>query len=86
LPTKDIIQARSLRLQQLAMSVMIGGRGSTEAGVVIMPERLQEGITGFNRGDARQAQLLDEPVLQRAIGRFDSPLGRRRVGANALDI
>ena len=63
----------------------IGGRVA-EPRVVVGHEPLaQIGIGGLERGDAGQAQFIDEPVLQRAIEPLAAAAGLGRVGADMLD-
>jgi hypothetical protein len=50
------------------------GRGNGEAGVEAVDEA-REGVAGVHGGDAGQAQLLDQPVLQGAVHAFDPALG-----------
>src|SRR5215468_5107139 len=35
---------------------------------------------------ARQAQFLDQSVLQRLVGTFDPPFSRARIGADDVDV
>jgi len=63
----------------------LGGRVG-EGGVVVGHEaRTHIGVRGGGRGDARQAQLIDEPILQGAVEPFASAPGRGGVGADVLD-
>ena len=63
------------------MQVVRPGRSLGELGVVAFFEPLQIGVSGLHVRDARDAQLLDQPVLQRAVGPFDTALGLARIGA-----
>jgi len=51
-------------------------RRPSEASVVVREEDRQEGIGVLGRGDATQAQLTDEAILQGLPEAFDAPFGR----------
>src|SRR5215216_2941008 len=63
----------------------LGGR-SGELAIVALHEARQERIGGLKIADARQPQLLDQPVLQGRMSAFLPPLGLARVGAQDLDV
>ena len=75
-----------LAVQHRAMGVgrVLGWDG--EVGVVVGDEARQEGIGRLDVGDAGQAQLLNQAVLEGLIGPFDPPLGLGRVGVDGLDV
>ena len=75
-----------LAVQHRAMGVgrVLGWDG--EVGVVVGDEARQEGIGRLDVGDAGQAQILNQAVLEGLIGPFDPPLGLGRVGVDGLDV
>jgi len=50
-----------------------------------VPGSPEEGVGGVLIGDAGEAELGDEPVLQRAKEAFDAPLGLRAAGGDPAD-
>src|SRR3954451_24075500 len=52
----------------------LGGR-SGELAIVALKKARQKRIGGFTVADARQPQLLDQPVLQGRMSAFHPPLG-----------
>src|SRR5262249_37482222 len=54
-----------------------GGGGPGEAAVQVGEERGEEGVGGFEGGDAAQPQFADEAVLQGLPEPFDAALGLR---------
>src|SRR3954453_2499457 len=63
----------------------LGGR-SGELAIVALKKARQKRIGGFTVADARQPQLLDQPVLQGRMSPLDASLGLARVGAQDLNI
>src|SRR5919112_1921866 len=63
----------------------LGGR-SGELAVVALKKARQKRIGGFKVADARQPQLLDQPVLQGRMSAFHPPFGLAGVGAQDLDV
>ena len=57
-------------------------RRPSEASVVVREEDRQEGIGVLGRGDATQAQLTNEAILQGLPEAFDAPFGRGRAGGD----
>jgi hypothetical protein len=68
------------------MHVQLRRGGLGEARIVIREIRAdQEVVSGLDRGDARQAQLLHQPILTRAVVALDPPLRLGRAGRDELD-
>src|SRR5437763_363928 len=63
----------------------LGGR-SGELAVVALNEARQKRIGGVKIADARQPQLLDQPVLERRMSAFHPSLGLAGVGTQDLDV
>jgi hypothetical protein len=63
----------------------LGGR-SGELAIVALKKARQKRIGGFTVADARQPQLLDQPVLQGRMSAFHPPLGLAGVGTQDLDV
>ena len=61
------------------------GGGAGEAAVIVGEEFGEAGIGGIEGGDAAQAQLADEAVLQSLPETLDAPLGLGGVGADEAD-
>jgi len=57
-----------------------------EERVVIGHVGWHEGIRGFNSRYPLQPEFLDESILHRKMRPLDTPLGRRRVRADAINI
>ncbi len=64
-----------------SMRVMVTSRRAPEASIVVLRKLRQVRIRVFHRADATQAELLDEPVLQRLVRALDAAFGRRRIHA-----
>ena len=65
---------------------MAGAGRHGEAPVEIVSESGEIAIGLIRIGDAFQAQLLDQTVLQGLVGAFDPPFGLGRVGTQDLDV
>lgn len=66
---------------------VVGARGGLrKARVVALDEGGQERVGRLHVRDARQPQLLHEPVLQGAVGALDAALRLARVRAQDLDL
>src|SRR3954464_5574011 len=63
----------------------LGGR-SGELAIVALKKARQKRIGGLTAADARQPQLLDQPVLQGRMSAFHPPLGLAGVGEPYLDV
>src|SRR3954466_1909498 len=63
----------------------LGGR-SGELAIVALKKARQNRSGGFTVADARQPQLLDQPVLQGRMSAFHPPLGLAGVGTQDLDV
>ena len=62
------------------------GRRPGEGGVVVGDETVaQIGVGGVDRGDAREAQFVDEAILQGAVEAPPAAAGLGGVGADVLD-
>jgi hypothetical protein len=57
-----------------------------ESEVVVLHKGVGEGIGRGEGADSLQAQLLHQPILERAMRPLDATLGRRRVGTQDLDV
>ena len=62
-----------------------GGGRLAKAAVEVGDERGQEGFGRRHTGDPAQAQLADQPILQRGPQPLDAALGLRRVGGDVAD-
>ena len=61
-------------------------RGGCELGIVVGHEAVaQIGVGGLDRGDARHAEFVDEPILQGAVEPLAAAAGLGGVGADVLD-
>jgi hypothetical protein len=77
LPAEDLVE-RMIRSKRSMRVVRIGRRPS-EARVVVISEGRQEVVARLDRGDAAEAKLLDETILQRQVRPLDASLGIFRV-------
>jgi len=68
-----------------AMRVLGLRRGLCEAMVERLAVVFQEGVGLLQGGQALQAQLLDQPVLDGLKQPLDAPLGLRRLSADGLN-
>lgn len=59
---------------------------SGKAAVEVADERFKPGVGVINAGDVIQPHLLNQPVLQRQIGSFDTPFGLRTVGTDKVNV
>src|SRR5215218_11382462 len=72
-PGKHIIQL--IVFAERAMQVLVAGGRLGKAAVEVRHERRQEGIARLKGRDPSQTQLLDQPVLQGAIGALHAAFG-----------
>ena len=83
-PGKNLAQV--VRLGQLAVQVLGILRCARKPHVVIDHECRHPGVRCLNRRDAGEAQLLHQPILQRAKRALDAALRLRTVGADDVDV
>ena len=84
LPGEDVVEAVSLG--QGPMRIVVVSWSASKASIVVAHELGKVRIRFVGRADPPQPQLLDEPVLERLVRALDAALGRRRIGANHVDI
>src|SRR5216110_2310559 len=75
-----------LTREQGAMRIVGDPRWRGEAAIVVRHENREEGLGGGRGGETPQAQLLDEAILERAVGALDPALRLRAVGAETVDV
>src|SRR3989441_10394375 len=68
------------------MRIVGDPRRRGEAAIVVRHENREEGLGGGRGGETPQAQLLDEAILERAVGALDPALRLRTVGAETVDV
>src|SRR2546428_10721114 len=68
------------------MRIVGDPRRRGEAAIVVRHENREEGLGGGRGGETPQAQLLDEAILERAVGALDPALRLRAVGAETVDV
>ena len=68
------------------MHVLRIARCLAKARVEFGDELWHVGVRRLDRLDAAQAQFLNQPILQRSVGPFDTALGLGRVGADDVDV
>ena len=68
-----------------AVGVVLADGFDAKAAVEVVDEFRQVGIAHFQAGDAAQAHLLDQPVLQGLVGALDASFRLRGIGADDLD-
>src|SRR5438128_7615098 len=68
------------------MRIVGDPRRRGEAAIVVRHEDREEGLGGGRGGETPQAQLLDEAILERAVGALDPALRLRAVGAETVDV
>ncbi len=84
LPGQD---ARKIILgSEWAVGVVLADGFDAKAAVEVVDEFRQVGIARFQAGDAAQAHLLDQPVLQGLVGALDASFRLRGIGADDLDL
>lgn len=59
---------------------------SRKAAVEVADERFNPGVGIINAGDVLQPHLLNQLVLQRQIGAFDTAFGLRTVGTDKVNV
>ena len=84
LQREDLVEI-VLRAQR-PMRVVGDRRGLGEAAIVVRHEGGQERRGRSGIVEAPHAQLLDEPILQGAVGPFDTALGFWAAGAEEVDV
>src|SRR5213593_3693623 len=75
-----------LTREQGPMRIVGDPRRRGEAAIVVRHEDREEGLGGGRGGETPQAQLLDEAILERAVGALDPALRLRAVGAETVDV
>src|SRR5204863_3763473 len=75
-----------LTREQGAMRIVGDPRWRGEAAIVVRHENREEGLGGGRGGETPEAQLLDEAILERAVGALDPALRLRAVGAETVDV
>jgi len=75
---------RAVEQRPMGIGWILGWDG--EALVVGLDERWQEGVGRLDVGDAPQAQLLDQAVLEGLVGPLDPALGLWGIGMDGLDV
>src|SRR5438034_1204780 len=68
------------------MRIVGDPRRRGEAAIVVRHEDREEGLGGGRGGETPEAQLLDEAILERAVGALDPALRLRAVGAETVDV
>src|SRR3989454_2837466 len=68
------------------MRIVGDPRRRGEAAIVVRHENREEGLGGGRGGETPEAQLLDEAILERAVGALDPALRLRAVGAETVDV
>src|SRR5215203_7194505 len=68
------------------MQIQITGGRAGELAIVALKKARQKRIGSFKVADARQPQLLDQPILQGRMSAFHPPLGLAGVGTQDLDV
>src|SRR5437870_12388309 len=68
------------------MRIVGGPRRRGEAAIVVRHEDREEGLGGGRGGETPEAQLLDEAIVERAVGALDPALCLRAVSAETVDV
>lgn len=68
------------------MHVKVLPRCLRETTVVVRHKLSSKGVGSVRRTNARQPELLDQPVLKREMRMFHAPLGKTVVGADTGDV
>src|SRR5436309_4644307 len=75
-----------LTREQGPMRIVGDPRRRGEAAIVVRHEDREEWLGGGRGGETPEAQLLDEAILERAVGGLDPALRLRAVGAETVDV
>jgi hypothetical protein len=84
LPGKGIVDV--VVRSQGPVKILVVERLLGKTAIIVRHERRQERVAGLDGRDSGQPHLLDQAVLQCAVGSFHAPLGLWDIGTNDIDV